>query len=94
MWPLILVVSCFAIGLTIGYTHNKKKVPFVKFVNPDEKEAVLTEYGIELGESSVCSVCGDKVTLDNLGLVIPKNDEKQFICSKQSCMTVSDITTP
>jgi hypothetical protein len=97
MWQILLVVSfCFILGMVVGYKQTYKKVPLVKFVNEDEKEKMLKEYDIELNETPICSVCGDKISLDNLGIVIPKKDKDKeeeitFVCSKRNCMIIVNV---
>lgn len=34
-----------------------------------------------------CSVCGNTITIDNLGLIIPSGREVLFCCQGAECMT-------
>jgi len=95
MWPIALISFAFVLGIGTGYkvTH-RKIVPLVKFVEKGEREDILVKYGIRLTDTAKCSVCGDNITIENIGASISANDERTFICSKLQCMTVSDILKP
>lgn len=89
MWFLIVLPLAFLGGVMGGYIYtHKKRVPSFEFVKEKEKEKILAQHKVQLGESSVCKVCGDKVTIQNIGMVIPREQETTFICSRQQCMTV------
>ena len=85
----------FITGTIVGYKYKTKKiVPLVKFINKEDKKRVLKEYKIHLNESTKCAVCGDTITIENIGAVIPTKDGNIFLCSKSQCMTVGDLWKP
>ena len=69
-----------------------KEVPTIKFVRKDEAQQALESYGITLERDSKCSVCGDQITMQNIGAVVPRSHGAVFVCSKANCMAVSNIT--
>ncbi len=94
---IALIPIGFIIGTVAGYKYKiKKTIPLVKFVHTKDKEKVLKEYGVHLDDSAKCAICGDTITLENIGAVIPTEQENVFvfICSKSKCMTVSDLWRP
>jgi len=94
MWPVVLIFFGFILGVGTGYKiKHKKAIPFVKFVKKSEKEKVLEMHGIRLTETTKCSICGDNITIENIGAVVSVNGNT-FTCSKPKCMTVSDILRP
>jgi len=91
----MLIVFGFIFGVSTGYrVVHKKIVPFVRFVERTDREKTLEEHRIHLDETTKCSICGDNVTIENIGAVVPVKGDHVFICSKSQCMTVSDILTP
>lgn len=95
MWALFVVVFGLVAGLGASYKYtHKKKVPLIKFVPKTDRERVLKEYGLRIGKSSKCSVCGDSITLKNLGAIMRNEAKITFVCSKSQCMTLSDLLTP
>lgn len=91
----MLIFFGFILGVGTGYKVTRKKiVPFVKFVEKGKKENVLEMHGIRLTETTKCSICGDNITIENIGAAISVNGNNTFICSKPQCMTVSDILRP
>jgi len=91
----VIVFFGFILGVGTGYKATRKKVvPFVKFVEKGEKENVLEKHGMRLTETTKCSICGDNITIENIGTAVSVNGDNTFICSKPQCMTVSDILKP
>ena len=95
MWPIVLIFFGFILGVGTGYkvTH-KKIVPFVRFVGKNEKEKVLKMHKIRLAENTKCSICGDSITIENIGVITSANGDKTFVCSKPQCITVSEMLGP
>lgn len=88
----ILIFLGFVAGLGTGYKLvHKKTVPLVRFVAETDKEKTLQEHGIRLDQTTKCSICGDIITVDNIGAVVVNKSVQTFLCSKPQCMTVSDI---
>lgn len=95
MWSIVFIFLGFLFGVGTGYSVTHKKiVPFVKFVEKSEKEKVLKASGIRLTENTKCSICGNTIILENIGVAVSAKDDTIFICSKPQCMTVSDILRP
>jgi hypothetical protein len=94
MWIIIVIFLGLIAGVGTGYklTH-KKIVPLVRFVGESDKELVLREHGIHFDQTSKCSICGDTITIENIGAAIRKDGGYTFLCSKPQCMTVSDFFT-
>ena len=89
-----LFLSClgaFSGILTQYHSHKKKCIPLIEFVPKNEKEKTLNKNGIYLTESTVCAVCNEKITINNLGQIIILPHKKIFICNKKQCMTVNKI---
>ncbi|MCK4306968.1 hypothetical protein KAW50_01930 [candidate division WOR-3 bacterium] len=94
MWFLISLPIAILAGVTAGYHYtHRKTLPSLNFVAEGEKEKVLKNHGVKLGESTTCSVCGKKIDINNLGLLISE-EEHVFICSDQRCMTLAKVTSP
>lgn len=91
----ILIPLGFVTGVIAGHRHKAKKiVPLVKFVTTQDKEKVLEEFKIHLDGSAKCAVCGEVLTSENVGAVIPKENGYLFLCSQSQCMTVGDFWKP
>ena len=94
MWSLLMIPLGFICGVIMSYkyTHSKKIVPLIRFIDKEDKEKVLEEYNIHFNKSTKCSVCGDVITIENIGAVIPGEDGGYiYLCSKPQCMIVSNI---
>jgi len=98
MLPLyiIAIVPIFMLaGAVTGYKISKKKIAFpIRFVDASCKEKILEEKGIEINEETKCEICGERVTLENLGAIKPSPSRIIFICSKPECMDSSIIISP
>lgn len=92
MWAWFLVIFGLVAGFGVGYKYNHKKVvPIVKFVSKIDREKVLEEHSVYIDKSSKCSVCGDAITIENLGAIMKSKSEITFVCPKPQCMTLSDL---
>lgn len=95
MWPILLIFFGFVLGVGTGYkVVHRKIVPLVRFVEKSDREKTLEDHRIRLDETTKCSICGDNITLENIGAAVSTKDGNVFVCSKPQCMTVSDILTP
>ena len=95
MWPIVVIFLGFVAGLGTGYKFTHKKVvPLVRFVAITEKEGVLKKHGIHLDKTTKCSICGNDITIENIGAVITTDGGHEFLCSKRQCMTVGNILRP
>ncbi len=93
MWILFAIFPLVAIaGITAGYKLSRKKVVLpIRFVDEEDKKKILEANGLKLDENTKCSVCGETVTLENLGAVRSTPSETIFICSKSDCVNASLI---
>lgn len=93
MWILFITFPLVAMaGIVAGYKLSRKKVILpVRFVDEKDKEKILEANGLKLDERTKCSVCGETVTLKNLGAVRRTPSKTIFICSKSDCMNASLI---
>jgi hypothetical protein len=87
------LVGLFA-GFAVGYRETKKEdIPSYKFVETNKKKDVLKQYHLNINEFTICDVCSESISIDNLGMVIPTADRNIFVCSKPKCM-VTKNTNP
>jgi len=66
----------------------------IRAVHDQDLEELLSSIGVleEMKKGAYkCDVCGDSITLDNLGAIYPTHDEIHFVCEKGICLTQSDV---
>jgi len=95
IYILITIPIFIGFGIITGYRINKKKIAIpIQFVDENDKEKVLKENNIEINKETKCDICGEKITLENLGAIKPTSSGIIFICSKSKCMHSSIIISP
>jgi len=92
---LVLIGCCIGLvaGLTAGHIYSKKNTHTVKFVSSTEKQSIISKNNIKFSEETVCSVCGQRVTIDNVGAILQTESGNTYVCSKNSCLTLSNIVS-
>jgi len=91
----ILAFICigFAAGMTAGHFYHKQLAHTIKFVAPGQTSAIFEKNHIKLDEMSKCSVCSQKITIENIGAILHTGSGDTFVCSKKSCLTLSKIVS-
>jgi len=80
------------VGSVVAYvTTRTEEIPYIEFVKRTNLDNVLKTYDIKMDESTKCIVCDDRVTAENLGMIVPKEHKNFFACSKNRCMTINDV---
>lgn len=93
MWIWLVFCLGLVAGGGIGYRHaSKKAASVIEFVPKRCEEKVLRELHIQIGKDSVCSICGDLITMGNLGAILKIKSGRIFFCSKSQCMTLASIS--
>lgn len=70
---------------------HRKKIYEFKFISSEEKEEFLNKSDINISADSMCSVCGDRINPDNIGMLSEKSGEIVFICNKPKCLKLNKI---
>ena len=70
--------------------HRKKIFEFI-FISNAEKDKFFNKSNIEISADSVCSVCGDRINTDNIGMYSEKSGEIIFICNKPKCLKLNKM---
>lgn len=68
-----------------------RKIYEFKFIPSTEKEEFLTKSNINISEDSVCSVCGDRINISNIGMLSEKSGAIVFVCNKPKCLKLNKI---
>ena len=93
MWIWFALCLGLVAGVGIGYKHTSKKATsLIKFVPKSDEAKVLRELHIQIGNDAICSICGDRITRDNLGAILKTKSENVFFCSRSQCMTIASIS--
>lgn len=96
---LFLFAFCLGImaGAGIGYNHitkaSRKRTPLVKFVPNAEKEKILKELHVQIESEKACSVCGERITIENLGGILRTKKERAFFCPKSGCLASAGLVS-
>lgn len=84
----------FFMGAILGTIHKKKRESYqIKFIDSDKIEDFLSEDEISVEKDASCSVCGVKVTRDNVGMLTKRGGEIIYVCNKSHCQTFNTLTT-
>lgn len=71
--------------------RRAKKIYEFKFISSAEKDEFLNKSNIKISADSVCSVCGDRINIDNIGMCSEKSGEIIFVCSKPKCLKLNKM---
>jgi hypothetical protein len=70
---------------------EKRKIYEVKFIPKSETENIFLKLDLNISEGYNCSVCGDKITKNNIGIFVEKLGKKIFVCNKPRCLKLNKI---
>jgi hypothetical protein len=93
IYLLAFVCIGIAAGMTAGHLHRKQSIRTIKFVTSTQTSTILEKNHIKLDETSKCSVCSQKITIENIGAILHTESGDTFVCSKKSCHTLSKIVS-
>jgi hypothetical protein len=77
---------------------NKRRIhrQKIKAVHDDDLEQFLASLGIleKLKEGRLyCSLCRTQITMENIGVIQPKDNEINLICNRISCLSEVEVDT-
>lgn len=85
-------IGSFIIGAILGIVQRKKRKSYqIKFIDSDKMDSFFSEANINIDENAVCSVCGCRITRDNIGLLTKKGDKKIYVCKKTHCINLNRV---
>ena len=74
------------------FDNLRKVVPVIRFARRTEVEKYLKMYNIDLDSGEYrCAVCGERVTRENVGMLVSDGSKVILVCSKPSCMAKADF---
>ena len=83
----LVPIGFFFLGAVHGAQKKRKAGSYqIKFIDSNKIENFLENEKIDIGENVYCSICGAKITKDNIGTFSIKNGEKTFSCNKSHCL--------
>lgn len=74
-----------------NHPFARKYTPVIKFIATRDKEETLRQNNIHLNESTICSICNERITIKNLGKIIITPQKTIFSCNQKQCMTICNI---
>lgn len=91
-WAIFALCLGLVAGASVGYRHVKNTASLIKFVPKRDEEEILRQMHIQLGKDTICFICGERITRDNLGAILRTKSRNIFFCSKSQCMTIASIS--
>ena len=70
---------------------KNKYIPHIRFIPKNKKKYTLEKNNLHISEKTICSICKEKININNLGKIIVTPEETKFVCNKKQCMTISKI---
>jgi len=70
---------------------NNKILEF-KFIPNADKNQILSKIDAKVFEEAICSVCKEKISKDNVGIITEKSGKIVFVCSKPRCLKLNSLT--
>ena len=72
----------------------RKIIPAITFARRGEIEKYLKRYRLDLERGDYrCAMCGERVTEQNLGILISREDKVIVVCNIPECMAKANILT-
>ncbi len=83
---LALIPIGFFIGAVLGTAQKQKRESYqIKFINSNKKGEFFSKEEFKIERGAICSECGVRISLENIGMLTEKDGRKHYICSKSHC---------
>jgi len=83
----------FLVGAVLGAAHKKKRESYrIKFIESKQIDDFFSKENFQIEKASICSVCGIRITRDNIGVMTKKEGKIYYVCNKPHCQKFERIT--
>lgn len=89
----LIPIGSFIIGAIHGTTQRKKRGSYqIRFIDSDKMDSFFSEENIDIDENATCSICGRKITRDNIGLLTKEDGKSVYVCEKTHCINLKRVS--